>query len=77
MELQEFIEGFAEQFEDTDASEITAVTNFSGLDEWDSLMLLTIIAWVKTAFNKSINANDIRSCNTVSDLYELVKNKSV
>lgn len=76
MELQEFIGGFANQFEDTDPSEIKAVTNFSELDEWDSLMLLTIIAWVKTTFNKSINANEIRSCTTVADLYELVKNKS-
>ena len=34
MEMNEFIANFAEQFEDTDASEITAATEFKALDEW-------------------------------------------
>ena len=31
--LEEFVELFAEQFDDTDPSEITAMTDFHGLDE--------------------------------------------
>ena len=40
MELNEFIENFAEQFDDTDASEIKADTVFKELDEWSSLVAL-------------------------------------
>lgn len=39
MELNEFISAFAEQFDDTDASEIQADTNYQELDEWSSLTL--------------------------------------
>ena len=34
MELNEFVANFAEQFDDTDASEITASCVFHDLEEW-------------------------------------------
>ena len=48
MELNEFIKGFAEQFDETDASDIQADTCFQELDEWSSLSAMSIIAFVKT-----------------------------
>ena len=47
MKLNEFIENFANQFDDTDVSEITAATEFKALDEWSSLVALSIIAMVE------------------------------
>ena len=44
--LDEFVALFAEQFDDTDASEINAETCFHELDEWSSLLALSIIAMV-------------------------------
>jgi len=46
MELKDFIENFAAQFDDTDASEFKAGTNFIELDEWSSLIVLSVIAMV-------------------------------
>ena len=40
MNIQDFIENFADQFEDTDPSEITATTNYRELEEWSSLIAL-------------------------------------
>ena len=37
MELKDFIANFADQFDDTDASEITATTVFHDLEEYSSL----------------------------------------
>lgn len=48
MELNEFIANFAEQFDDTDASEIQASTDFHELDEWSSLTGMGVIALAKT-----------------------------
>lgn len=48
MELNEFIANFAEQFDDTDASEIQATTHFHDIDEWSSLVGMGVIAMVKT-----------------------------
>ena len=46
MELQDFIEKFAEQFDETEVCELTAETKFKELDEWSSLIALSIIAMV-------------------------------
>lgn len=75
MELEKFINDFADQFDDTDASEITAETQFMELDEWSSLTTLSVIAMAKTEYGKTITASEIRSCDTVEDLFKLVESK--
>ena len=75
MELQEFIEKFAEQFDDTDVSELNPETEFKELDEWSSLTSMSIIAMVKTHYNNTLTGKEIRSCVTVQDLYNLVSAK--
>ncbi len=72
MELQNFIARFAQQFDDTNESEITAETVYSDLDEWSSLTILSIIAFIKTEYGKSITGKEIRTCNTVRDLFNFV-----
>lgn len=73
--LNEFIIGMAEQFEDTDPAEIHANTKYQELDEWSSLVAMTLVAYVKTEFDKSLNAKEIKSCNTIEDLYNLISSK--
>lgn len=75
MELKEFIENFAEQFDDTDASEIKAETVFKELDEWSSLIALSVIAMVDEEYDVTIKGDDIRNSNTVEDLFNTVKAK--
>lgn len=75
MDLQDFIVKLADQFEDTDPSEITADCEFQELDEWSSLTALGIIAFVKTEYGKTINGREIRNCSTVEDLFTLVNSK--
>lgn len=75
MELKEFIENFAEQFDDTDASGIQADTEFHELDEWGSLTGMGVIAMVKTTYGKTITGKEIRECVTVEDLFNLVASK--
>ena len=75
MELEEFIVAFAEQFDETESSEITADCEFQDLDEWSSLTGMGVIAMVKTQFGKTITSKEIRSCNTVEELFNIVKDK--
>ena len=75
MELQEFIKGFANQFDDTDTSEINENTNFRALDEWSSLTAMSIIAFVRTQYDKKITGNEIRNCETVKDLFDFIVSK--
>lgn len=75
MDQKEFISSFAEQFDDTDASEIKVNTNFQELEDWSSLTAMSVIAMVKTQYNKTVTTKEIRSCETVGDLFNLVSNK--
>lgn len=75
MELNDFVKKFAEQFDDTDSEEIKADTEFKNLDEWGSLVALAVIAFVKTEYGKTVTGKEIRECNTVKDLFNLVASK--
>lgn len=75
MEINDFIKKFAEQFDDTEPSEFTPETIYKDLDEWSSLMALSIIAMVDEEFEVSIKGNDINSASTIEDLFNIVKNK--
>ncbi len=75
MELQEFITNFANQFEGTDSSVFTKDTVFKNLDEWSSLMALSIIAMVDEEYGVVLKGDDIRSANTIEDLYNIIKSK--
>lgn len=75
MEIKEFIEKFAEQFDDTELSVFTPETIYKELDEWSSLMALSIIAMVDDEYEVSIKGNDINSASTIEDLYNIVKSK--
>lgn len=75
MELNEFVENFADQLEDTDASEISASTVFKELEEWSSLLALSVIAMVDEEYDVALKGDDIRTANTIEDLYDTVKSK--
>lgn len=73
--LEEFVTLFAEQFDETDASEIQANTEFRELDEWSSIIALGIIAMVDEEFNVALKGEDMKRAVTISDLYGIVKEK--
>lgn len=75
MEMNDFIAHFAEQFDYTDASEFKAETAFRDLDEWSSLMALSIIAMVDEEYNITLQGNDMKVAVTIGDLFEIVESK--
>ena len=46
MTLDEFVKAFAAEFDDTPEELFTPATNYKGLDEWGSLIALSIISMV-------------------------------
>lgn len=75
MEIKEFIENFAAQFDDTDPAEITATTEFKNLDEWSSLTALSVIGMVDEEYDVTLKGDDIRNAATVEDLFNTVNSK--
>lgn len=75
MKIKEFIAAFAEEFEDTPVEKFATETRFRELDEWDSLTALSIIAMVDEKCEKQLTGADIRSVNTIEELYNLIQAK--
>ena len=75
MEIKEFIEHFAEQFCDTELSEFKPETVFHDLDEYTSLIALSIILMIDEEYGVSIDANEMAAAVTIEDLFNTVKAK--
>ena len=73
MEIQEFINNFASQFDDTDASEFKAKTQFRDLEEWSSFLALAIMAMIKSEYDVAVTAQEMRDAQTVQELFDIVK----
>ena len=75
MELQEFVNNFAEQFDDIDASTLNGSTNFKDLEDWNSLVALSVIAMIDEEYDVTVTGDDIRKSTTIEDLFNAVKER--
>lgn len=75
MEIKEFIQNFAEQFDDTEASVFTPETVFHELEEYSSLVALSIIAMVDEEYDVTLKGADMSAAVTIEDLFNIVKSK--
>ena len=75
MEAQEFVANFAQLFDETDASEIILGTEFRSLDEWSSLIALSVIAMADEEYNVKLKGDDIKAAHTVEDLFNVVRSR--
>ena len=76
MDLKDFIEKFADQFEETEISSFSANTSFKELEEWSSLMSLAIIAMVDEEYGVRVKGDDIKDANTIEDLFKIALSRS-
>ena len=75
MEIKEFIEKFAEIFDDTEASTLYPETKFRELDEWSSLSALGVIALADEEFDVELSGSEMRQANTIQELFDLLNSK--
>ena len=75
MQLSEFIEAFAAEFDDTPAEAFMPETNFKELEEWGSLVALSIISMIDDEMDVQITGADLRQAKTIEELYNIVSEK--
>lgn len=75
MEIKEFVENFAEQFDETDVNVFTPATVFKELDEWSSLIALSVIAMVDEEYDVTLKGDDVMGASTIEDLFNVVKSR--
>lgn len=76
MEINDFIKKFANIFEETDPASINADTVYSELEEWDSVMLLSLISMVDEEYGIIVDVDELSETRTVEDLFNYVNSLS-
>lgn len=75
MEINEFIANFADQFDETDASVFTPETKFRELEEWSSLIALSVMSMIDDEYDVQLSANEMRDSQTIQDIFNIVSSK--
>ena len=75
MEIQEFIQNFADQFDDTDANVFTPQTIFHDLEEYWSIVALSILAMVDEEYGVTLKGAEMSAAVTIQDLFNMVQAK--
>ena len=75
MEMKEFIEYFADQFDDTPVDTLTPETVFHELDEYSSIVALSIIAMIDEEYGVTLTGNEMKAAVTIQDLFNTVQAK--
>ncbi|WP_297975529.1 acyl carrier protein [uncultured Bacteroides sp.] len=75
MEIKEFIENFADQFDEIDASVLKPETVFHELDGYTSLVALLIITMIDEEYDVTVTGDDMKKQVTIGDLYNLVSSR--
>lgn len=73
--MEKFVNYFFELLDDTDKSLITSNTVFKELEEWTSILALSLIAMVDEVYDVTLDTDDIRDANTLEDLYRAIQQK--
>lgn len=72
MDINTFVDNFAAQFDDTGRDQFSAETKFREIDEWSSLIALSIIAMVDEEYEVTLKGDDVKNAQTIQDLFNTV-----
>lgn len=75
MEMKEFIQNFADQFDEIDVKALTPETNFRELDEWSSMVALSVLAMIDDEYEVQLKADEMRQTTLIQQLFDLVQSK--
>lgn len=75
MDIKEFINDFADQFDDTELDEFKPETEYRELDEWSSLVGLAILNMIEKKYGVKLSNSEIKETRTIQELFDMVSSK--
>lgn len=75
MEIKEFIQNFADQFDEIDVNSLSPETNFRELEEWSSMVALSVLAMIDDEYDVQLKADEMRQTALIQELFDLVQSK--
>ena len=75
MEIKDFIQNLVTVFDDVEVEDLTPETNYHDIEEWSSIVALSVIAMIDEEYNVILSGDDIKNASTVQDLFDIVSKK--
>jgi acyl carrier protein len=72
MDINEFANKFASQFEDVEKMEVNADTKFRDLPTWDSMTAMCVQAMVLDDYNVVLSDQDFKFMSTLKEVFDFV-----
>lgn len=73
MDIREFIANFVDQFDEVPSIEVTPETRHHEMEEWTSMIALSVMAMIDEEYDVQIKADEMRNSQTVQELYDIVQ----
>lgn len=70
--LDHFMQLLAENIQGLDSENLTPDTRYKDADGWSSMNALLIMALLEREFGVSVKVEQLRQCQTVRDLHEIL-----
>lgn len=71
-----FGEKLAKELDGIPAGAIKPTTNYREIPDWSSMHALVLIALAETEYGVTLTGEDLRKCNTVQDIYDVIKSRA-
>lgn len=75
LSIQQFIEELEPELEGLPPKSLKENVSYRELEGWSSMHALILIAFADSRFNVTLTGEDLRSCETVKHLYDLVSSR--
>ena len=75
MEMKEFVQNFAEQWDETEAEAFVPECVFHELEEWSSLTGLATLNMIAKKYGVKVAPAELKAAVTIKDVYDLVQSK--
>lgn len=75
MDIHEFIQNFADQFDETEFDEFKPELIYRDLEEWSSLTGLAILNMIDKKYGVKVTASEVKKTSTIQELFDLVLSK--
>lgn len=72
---KKFLQNFADQFDDTEVEQLSLDTVMRDLDEWSSMIALSIMAMCDEEYDVILSANEMETANCIQDIYNIVNER--
>lgn len=70
--IEEFTRKLEQEFDEIEPCSLKPETNYRDIKNWSSMYALIIIAFADANYDVMLNAADLKSTETIKDLYQAV-----